>query len=130
MDSIHLAIDCFRLLSVRFRQVLLLYPLQRECRLHFYRPQLQNEADRLRRLVSAWRLLSQDYLLSVRRATKLSLIITVSIGCCCLNTVPATKNRFSVISPRSWNAIFLTASAGRWCTELDNLRTVHLLNIL
>ena len=29
-----------------------------------------------------------------------------------LSVLPATKNKFSVISPRSWKAIFFTTSAG------------------
>ena len=44
----------------------------------------------------------------------------VSIGLP-LSILPATKNRFSVISPRSWKAIFFTTSAGSGAQNLTTL---------
>ena len=53
-------------------------------------------------------------------ATRLSLSMTVSIGLPSAS-VPATKNKFSVIWPRSWKAMFFTVSAGSGAQNLMTL---------
>ena len=61
-------------------------------------------------------------------ATRLSLSMTVSIGLPSAS-VPATKNRFSVIWPRNWKRC-LHCFCRQGSTELDDFNAIDFLHVL